>query len=101
MSNVKNISETAYTLSSADNGMWLTFSSGSAVTVTVPSTLVPEFECVIQQIGVGAVTIAAGGNGATATLRNVDGFSAISGRYGIATLKNFATNEFVLSGNLA
>lgn len=101
MGTVKNISETAYTLSSADNGQWLAFSSGSAVTVTVPSTLVPEFECVIQQIGAGTVSFVAGGNGATATLRNVGGFSSISGQYGIVTIKNFNTNEFVLSGNLA
>lgn len=95
---VNPITATTYTLLASDRGKWLTFSSGSATTVTVPSTLGKNFECVIQQIGAGQVTV----SGATGvTVNNVDGFTAISGQYGIATLFEYATNTFVIAGNLA
>lgn len=87
---------TAYTLQTSDRGKWITSSNGSAVTITVPTGLGVGFDCVIQQIGAGAVTISAASG---VTVNNVDSHTGISGQYGIITLFAYAANTFVMSGN--
>lgn len=86
---------TAYTVKATDRGKWITCSNASPVTVTVPSGLGAGFNCVIQQIGAGAVTI----SGSGATINNIDSHTGISGQYGIVTLFAYAANTFVMSGN--
>jgi len=88
---------TAYTLTAADNGKWVTCNNGSAVTVTVPAGLGASFCCVVQQLGAGQVSLSASGT----TLNNVDTQTAISGQYGLVTLFAYAANTFVVSGNTA
>ncbi|MCU7613476.1 hypothetical protein N0B16_03420 [Chryseobacterium sp. GMJ5] len=51
----------AYTLLASDEGGFVYVNSGSAVTVTIPSTLPAGFHCVVIQLGAGQVTLAGSG----------------------------------------
>lgn len=89
---------TAYTLSPNDNGNRVTLNNSSAVTLTVPAGLGDGFNCLLQAIGAGTVTV----TGATGvTLVNVDSLFAISGQYGIATILVDLGDVVTVSGNLA
>ena len=84
------ISGTSYTISNADLGRTLNFTSASAVSVTVPIGLVPAFKCFLLRTGAGAVTVAAG----TGVTVNV---VAQPVRYAASTtLQAYAGNTFAL-----
>jgi len=51
----------AYTLLVSDEGGFVYVNSGSAVTITIPSTLQVGFHCVVIQLGLGQVTLAGSG----------------------------------------
>lgn len=89
-------SGTTYTLQQSDAGKALSFSSGSAVTLTVPSGLGAGFQCVIVQAGAGQVTASAGA-GVTVNPGTV---SKTAAQYAVATLIAIAADTFVLAGNV-
>ena len=93
---------TAKTLALTDNGNYIITSSASAVTVTVPPNSSVAFpvgaEIVVFQSGAGQVTFAAG---AGVTIRSKDSNLKISAQYAAATLKQVATDEWHLLGDLA
>lgn len=47
----------SYTAVAADNRRRITFNSATAVTLTLPNSLPVGWECVIMQLGAGAVTV--------------------------------------------
>ena len=84
------ISGTAYTVSNADIGKTLNFTSGSAVAVTVPVGLSTAFKCWILRTGAGVVTVSAG-TGATINV------VAQPVRYSASTaIVAYAANTFAL-----
>ena len=93
---------TTKTLALTDNGNYIITSSASAVTVTVPPNSSVAFpvgaEIVVFQSGAGQVTFAAGGG---VTIRSKDNNLKISAQYAAATLKQVATDEWHLLGDLA
>ena len=88
---------TTYTLQASDNGKAVTFNNGSAIALTVPSGLGAGFNCLLVQLGAGAVT--ATGSGATVNSRG--GLVATNGQYAVASLVAYVANTFVLAGDLA
>lgn len=94
--NVITDSSTARTLSATDNGRTINFTSGSAVTVTVPTGLGAAFTCNCFQEGAGKVTFAA----SSTTINSAAGLLSIAAQYGAVSLYATAANVFNLSGNL-
>jgi hypothetical protein len=74
---------TTYTLVSADKGKIKAFTSGSAVTVTLPNNLAEDFWCVVVQQGTGQITFAPASG---ATLRHVSGHTKTQAQYAQVTL---------------
>jgi hypothetical protein len=95
---------TARTLTVDDNGKVLQFTSGSAVTVTLPQTMLKSFACDIIQSGAGLVTMQTSG---AATIQSTAGASprTVSAQYGrtrvVAVSGTGANAVYNLSGNIA
>jgi hypothetical protein len=86
-----------YTLQASDNGVTVTLSNASPITLTVPSGLGANFGCVLIQIGAGQVTVAASG----VTLNSYAALVKLAGQHAAATLFAYVANTFNLSGNLS
>jgi hypothetical protein len=95
---IKTDATTARTLSDDDHGYILDFTSGSAVTVTVPAGLRPGFCCAISQGGAGKVTVAAG---AGTTVNVTGGLLGTEAQYVMLQLIQFAGNAYRLYGRTA
>ena len=87
---------TARTLTDADHGRLLRFTSAQAVAVSVPTALRSDFRCEIMQDGAGKVTMTGTGG---ATVRSKGNQQATGGQYHLLTLAKVATNEFRLWGD--
>lgn len=89
---------TSRDLAASDNGKVLEVNSASAVMLTVPSTLVATFNCIVSQVGAGQVTIAAG-SGATV---NAFGGAKTPGQWGDVSVRVRSTaGAAVVSGGVA
>ena len=88
---------TSYQLLASDNGKVITLNNGSAITLTVPTGLGAGFNCLIAQLGAGAVTVTASGT----TINSRGGLVATNGQYAVASLVAYVANTFVLAGDLA
>jgi hypothetical protein len=67
----------SYTATAADNRRRIVFNSATAVTFTLPNSLSVGWECVIMQLGAGAVTVSVtGGN-----LRHLSSHTKTGGVY--------------------
>ena len=88
---------TTYTLQGSDNGVVVTLSNSSPITLTVPSGLGVDFACEIIQIGAGQVTV----TGSGATINSFSGLLNLAGQHAAATLVAYLSNVFNLAGNLA
>lgn len=73
---------TTRTITSADQGKVIVFTSGSAITVTLDAALPIKFSCVCIQQGAGQITFAAGGSG---TLQSYGG-TKTAGQHATATV---------------
>lgn len=95
-------SGTTYTFALVDAGKCVEGSNASAQTYTVPpnSSVAFPLGTVIEvfQLGAGQITIAAG---AGVTLRSDGSKVVTAGQYATAGLRKRATDEWVLSGDLA
>ena len=91
-------STTARTLSDSDCGKVIDCSNGSAVTITIPSTVSAGFNCTVVQSGAGQVTIAAG---ASVNLYCYSSTKATAGQYAAINIIPYASNSYVLEGDLA
>jgi hypothetical protein len=92
----------SYTLARVDAGKLIEMNVATSNSLTVPpnsSVAIPVGSVVnIRQYGAGVTTVAAGSG---VTIRSRDGLLALAGQYAEATLSKRATNEWVLSGDLA
>jgi len=89
-------SAASYTLKTSDNGKVLVFTSGSSVTLTIPSGLSVGFNCSIVQYGAGQVTVSAG---AGTTLRLRSSANKTGGQYAVASLISVVLNEYLFAGD--
>lgn len=87
---------TTYTLTQKDNGKIVAFTSGSAITLTVPSGLGKGFSCSIVQYGAGQVTISAG---AGVTLRLRASANKTAAQYAVVSLLSVVANEHIVVGD--
>ena len=94
--NLINSTATAYTLSTADNGKIISFSSGSPITLTVPNSLIAGFNCMIVQLGAGEVTLTASGT----TISNRSSFTKTAGTNAILTLIAMSSTSFISAGDM-
>lgn len=94
---IVNIAATAFTLTAAENGRTLRFTSATAVTLTVAAGLGAGFSCALVQSGTGVVTIAPA---AGVTLGHPQNMFRTAGRHARAELLAVAANEVVAAGGL-
>lgn len=88
---------TSRTLSAADNGRVIYFTSGSSITVTTASGLGAGFSCVIIQGGAGQITVQQGGG---TTLVSFGSLVKTAGQYATIAAICPVADTFLLSGNL-
>lgn len=93
----KTISATSYTLIDDDFGRRLSFTSGTAVTVTVPPGLQSNFYCFWRQRGGGQLTFVAGSG---VTLGSESSQLKSRGQYATGIIDWDDTNVFIIDGNL-
>jgi hypothetical protein len=93
---INTVSSSSYTLTTDDNGTIVVFTSGSAVTLTVPAGLTDRFTCSVVQYGAGQVTVTAG---AGVTLRLRGSTNKTGGQYAIASLVSVVNDEYILAGD--
>ncbi|NDC83630.1 hypothetical protein EB093_08235 [bacterium] len=86
---------TTYTLTSADNGKVITLNNASAITLTLPA-LTAGFNCMIVQLGAGAVTI----SGSGVTIYNRNGLTQTAGQYAVVTIVYLTSSTAVTSGDM-
>jgi hypothetical protein len=92
-------SGTAYTLQATDAGTAVEFTNASAITVTVPPNVFTPGQWVnLCQLGAGQVGVVAGGG---VTIRSDSGLTHCANQYAELSLRCRASNDFVLSGDLA
>ena len=96
--NIADNSATSITLADADNNKIIRCTAATAVTITVPSTLVAGFSCMVIQAGAGQVTFAAG---SSATLNSFGNLFKTAGQHAPASLIRVGAGICNLSGNLA
>lgn len=94
--NVNVQTGTSYTLVASDNGKVVTLNNASAITLTVPASLGAGFNCLIVQLGAGAVTPTA----SSTTINQRQSLTKTAGQYAVATLVAYAADVFALGGDL-
>ena len=87
----------AFTLTAAENGATLRFTSASAVTLTVAAGLGAGFSCAIVQSGTGVITLAPA---VGVVLGHPQNMFRTAGRHARVELLAVAANELVVSGAL-
>jgi hypothetical protein len=97
-SDIVSETTTARTLSDSDCGKVINCSNASAVTITIPSTVSAGFNCTVVQSGAGQVTVAAG---ASVNLYCYSSAKATAGQYASINIIPYASNSYVLEGDLA
>lgn len=85
---------TAYTLVASDNGKVLTLNNASAVAVTVPTGLAIGYSCICIQLGAGQVSFTGAATINPSTKK-------IAAQYGAASLVSYASDTFVIMGNVS
>lgn len=93
---VNTQSGTTYTLTVNDDGRVIVFTSGSAITLTIPSELKLGFSCSVVQYGAGQVTFSAG-SGVTLRLRS--GSNKTGGQYAVTSLISVVEDEYIVTGD--
>jgi hypothetical protein len=83
---------TSYTLAQADSGGAVELTNASSITVTVPSGLSEDFNCLVCQMGAGAITLV---NGSGVTLRNANDPMPMKtrGQYASLAVRSTATAD--------
>jgi len=93
---------TAYTAGAADRDCYIRFTSGTAITFTIPANSVTPMplgsEITLEQGGAGSVT-PTGAAGVTINKRGP--VTSTAGQYAVATLKKVGTDVWTLTGDLA
>lgn len=97
VANFFDVSGATHTLAEVNRSRIGRFTSSSAITITIPTGLSANFDCMILQLGTGQITIA-GDVGVTL-------YSALSAtksayQYGAINVICIGTDEFLLTGEL-
>jgi hypothetical protein len=93
VSNVTTVS-TGRSLALTDNGNILRFTVTTGVTLTLPSSGIPEgFNCMVLQGDAGQITF-------SGTFYNRNSFNKTAGRYSIVTIL-YVGGEYILSGEMS
>jgi hypothetical protein len=92
------ISAAAYTLSAETNNLILSFTSASAVTVTINPGLPVGFSVTVIQDGAGAITFVASSG---VTLNNLSSELTSAGQYAQMFLTSVGQDIYVLSGGVS
>jgi hypothetical protein len=92
------ISPTAYTWRADANGLTLVFTSGSAVTFTIPVGLPIGMTSKVIQQGAGQITFTAG---AGVALNSATGMFTTSAQYAEVTLSSVGADNYVLGGEVS
>jgi hypothetical protein len=92
------ISATSYTLSAETNNLILSFTSASAVTVTINPGLPVGFSVTVIQDGAGAITFVASSG---VTLNNLSSELTSAGQYAQMFLTSVGQDIYVLSGGVS
>jgi hypothetical protein len=92
-----DVAGTTYTIDEANKSRIGRFTSSSAVTVTVPSGLSANFDCMILQLGTGQITFAAGSG---VTLRAALDADKSAYQYAAISLIAIGTDEYLLTGEV-
>jgi hypothetical protein len=94
---IKEQTGTTYTFLESDNGKIVTFNSGSAVTVTIPTGLPTGFNCTAVQLGAGQVGFTAASG---LTMNSYGNQYRLIGQHASASIIEYTANTVNLSGNL-
>lgn len=81
---------TAYTADASWCGTMARFSSGSSITVTLPATLAPGCNILLEQDGAGKVSPSAASG---ASLHNRSGFTGSAGQYAVIGVQNWSNTS--------
>lgn len=97
------VSATTYTISSADLGLVLNFTSASAIAVRLPNDLAAGFSTTLVVSGAGQVTLSVDTGG---TLNNIFGYTKSAGPASVMSLlvtsnTDNASASYILTGNTA
>ena len=92
--NVVAVSTTPRAISSADNGKILQTTSGTAVTISIPTGLPDGFNCTIVQMGAGQITF-------TGTYLNRGGFTKSASQYSVISILHLGSNSIIVSGEMS
>jgi len=92
-----DVTGTTRTLAETDRSKIGRFTSTSAITVTIPTGLSANIDCMILQLGTGQITIA-GASGVT--LRSALSATKSAYQYGAINVICIGTDEFLLTGEL-
>lgn len=93
---VNTQSGVSYTVLASDNGKILIFTSGVAVSLTVPG-FDAGFTVMLVQQSTGQVTVSGSGT----TIVNRQDHTKLAGRFAVATLVSLGGNVWVLAGDTA
>jgi len=88
---------TTYTLLDSDHGKVVTLNNASAITLTVPSGLRSDFNCVVIQKGDGVFTITESGT----TVGNRQGHTDSAGKYASVSIVSLGSEVYVSQGDTA
>lgn len=97
VSSFSTVAGTTYTLSDNDRSKIIRFTSGTNVTVTVPSGLSSTFDCMVVQAGAGRVIFSPGGG---VTINSALSATRTAYQYAVATLIPLGSDSYVLSGEV-
>ena len=90
------VSDNSYTLTAADSGTLLYFTSDQPIIVTVPVELSATFSCRIVQGGFGQITLIPAGT----VINSPTGYKSTAARYVLLLLTALQADVFLLSGDV-
>jgi hypothetical protein len=91
-----NSKSVSYILTASDNGTIISFTSATAVTLTIPASLPDGFNCMVVQYGNGQITFTGSGT----TLYNRNSYTKSAGLYSAVSLLHLGSNNFIVSGEM-
>jgi hypothetical protein len=93
---------TAYTLQAANVNQWVTMSSGSSQTITVPPSVFTSGQVIyVQRIGTGAVPIAQGAGVTITSNAATSSAPTLRAQFSSASILCTGTNTFTVVGDIA
>ena len=93
---------TAYTLQAANVNQWVTMSSGSSQTITVPPSVFTSGQVIyVQRIGAGAVPIAQGAGVTITSNAATSSAPTLRAQFSSASILCTGTNTFTVVGDIA